>query len=335
MNNSDEIPLPKRVAIIYTDVKREYFLTEEEFITEKDPDVYASEVLKYVHKLRIGAEIFPCDDNIAENLQKYRPDLALNFVDSVRGHSWLGSSIIGLLEILDIPYTGAGNLGWSIGTNKYVMYKLMESNGIPIPHHQLLSSPFEMIDPKLRYPLFPKLNMEHSSIGIDENNICQNERELKLKVKDLIEKFKQPILIDEFISGIEVTAAVLESKNTKVYAVQRITGDDKSNDVVTFDKKWNNYLEMSYIKYDAPNLNEYVKLAFDVLKMSDYARIDLRIDASGRFYFIDPNANPFFGPPKETHATYSIILDMYGIDFEETLKRIFINTMRDARNIQE
>jgi hypothetical protein len=66
--------------------------------------------------------------------------------------------------------------------------------------------------------------------------------------------------------------------------------------------------------------------------MSDYARIDIRIDAAGRFYFIDPNCNPFFGPVKETHATYSIILDMYGIDFSETLKRIFINTLKDAKN---
>ena len=75
-----------------------------------------------------------------------------------------------------------------------------------------------------------------------------------------------------------------------------------------------------------------VKTKAWALKMSDYARIDLRIDAAGRIYVIDPNCNPFFGPPKETHATYSIILDMYGIDFTETLKRIFVNTIRDYQN---
>jgi hypothetical protein len=100
---------------------------------------------------------------------------------------------------------------------------------------------------------------------------------------------------------------------------------------MTFDKKWKNWMNIGYVKYDAPGLKEYVKKAFDVLKMSDYARIDVRIDNAGRFYFIDPNANPFFGPPAETHATYSIILDMYGISFEETLKRLFLNTARDAK----
>lgn len=332
MITAEEPPLPKKVAIIYSDVKREFFTTEEEYLAEEDADVYAKDIAKYVSKLGIDVTTFACDSNIASNLKSYDPCMVLNLVDSVRGQTNLGSSIIGLLEILNIPYTGAGTLGWSIGTNKFVMYKLMESAGIPIPNHQLVSSYTEMIDPSLRYPLFPKLNVEHSSIGIDENSICENERELRSKVKELIEKYKQPVLIDEFIAGIEVTAAVLESVNTKVYTVQRKTGSDTREDVMTFDKKWKNWQNINYEKYDAPMLKEYVKKTFDVLKMSDYARIDVRIDAAGRFYFIDPNANPFFGPPDETHATYSIILDMYGISFEETLKRIFINTIKDAKN---
>lgn len=323
--------LPKKVAIIYSDVKRKYFTTNDEYLSEEGADIYASSIATYVNKLGIDVVCFACDKDVSLNLKKYKPSMVLNLVDSVRGKSYLGASIIGLLEILNIPYTGAGTLGWSIGTNKFVMYQLMQSNGIPVPNHQLVTTHYEMIDPELRYPLFPKLNIEHSSIGIDENSICENERQLRSKLKDLIQKYKQPILIDEFIAGIEVTSAVLDSINTKVYSVQRKTGSGTKEDVMTFDKKWKHWENIEYIKYDAPTLKEYVKKAFDVLKMSDYARVDIRIDASGRFYFIDPNCNPFFGPVKETHSTYSIILDMYGIDFCETLKRIFINTLKDAR----
>lgn len=332
MSNNEELPLPKKVAIIYSDVKREYFTTEDEYISEVGADIYANDIAQYVLKMGIDVVCFACDDHVADNLKSYKPCMVLNLVDSVRGQSNLGSSIIGLLEILGIPYTGAGTLGWSIGTNKYLMYQLMQANGIPVPNHQLITNYNDMIDPVLRYPLFPKLNVEHSSIGIDQNSICENEKQLKFKVKELIEKYKQPVLIDEFIAGIEVTAAVLESVNTKVYSVTRSTTNETREDVMTFDKKWKNWDNIIYEKYDAPNLKEYVKKTFDVLKMSDYARIDVRIDAAGRFYFIDPNANPFFGPVKETHATYSIILDMYGIDFTETLKRIFTNTLNDAKS---
>ncbi|MFA6185531.1 MAG: hypothetical protein WC720_05305 [Candidatus Shapirobacteria bacterium] len=320
-----------KIAIIYTDVKRKYFQNKEDFITEEHADLYANDIAAYVSKLKISVETFPCDDNIAFNLKKYKPDMAINLVDSIRGKSWLGSSIIGLLEILNIPYTGAGALGWSIGSNKFVMYKLMETNGIPVPNHQLMSNHFEMINPTLRYPLFPKLNIEHSSIGIDENSICENEKELRAKLKDLFKKHKQDVLVDEFIAGIEVTSAVLDGINTKVYTVQRKTMGDTKEDIMTFEKKWKNWDNIIYEKYDAPKLKEYVKKTFDILKMSDYARIDTRIDASGRLYVIDPNCNPFFGPAKETHATYSIILDMYGIDFIETLKRIISNTINDAK----
>jgi len=329
---TDNPTLPQKVAIIYSDVKREYFLTEDEYISEEGADIYANDIAKYVNKLGIDVICLPCDNEIAINLKKYQPSMVLNLVDSVRGQSNLGSSIIGLLEILNIPYTGAGALGWSIGTNKFLMYQLMQSNGIPVPTHQLISDPHEMIDPSLRYPLFPKLNIEHSSIGIDENSICENEKQLRFKVKELMDKFKQPILVDEFIAGIEVTSSVLDCINLKVYSVQRKTAGETKEDVMTFDKKWKNWENIEYEKYDAPNIREYVKKTFDVLKMSDYARIDLRIDGAGRIYLIDPNCNPFFGPSKETHSTYSIILDMYGIDFTETLKRIFTNTTKDYQN---
>lgn len=326
----DPLPLPKKVAILYSDVKREYFRTEEAYLSEEGADLYAQEVANYVAKMNIEVETIAGDDNMAKNIQQYNPDMAINLVDSVRGDSSLGSAVPGVLEVLHIPYTGAGTLGWALGTNKFLMYQLLQSAGVPVPTHQLVTSSSDMIDPELRYPLFPKLNYEHSSIGISDDSICKNERELRAKLKDLLTTYKQPVLIDEFIAGIEVTASVLDGLNTKVYAVQRKVGSG-TEDVVTFDKKWRDWLDMSYIKYEDPVLKNYVKEAFNILKMSDYARIDIRIDAAGRYYFIDPNANPFFGPPKETHATYSMILDMYGVSFEETLKRMFINTLVDAR----
>jgi D-alanine-D-alanine ligase len=326
----EPLPLPKKVAILYSDVKREYFKTEEMYLSEEGADLYAEQVAKYVSKMGIEVVTIAGDDQMATNLQKFNPDMAMNLIDSVRGESTLGSSIPGVLEVLHIPYTGAGTLGWALGTNKFLMYQLLQSNGLPVPTHQLVSSSSDMIDPELRYPLFPKLNYEHSSIGIAEDSICKNERELRAKLKDLFTTYKQPVLIDEFIAGIEVTASVLDGLNTKVYAAQRKVGEG-IEDVVTFDKKWRDWLTLSYTKYEDPVLKNYVKQAFDILKMSDYARIDIRVDAAGRYYFIDPNANPFFGPPQETHATFSMILDMYGVSFEETLKRMFMNTLQDAR----
>ena len=83
------------------------------------------------------------------------------------------------------------------------------------------------------------------------------------------------------------------------------------------------------MKYDDPILKEYVKRAFEVTGMYDYGKFDIRLDQSGRYFFIDTNCNPAFGP-KELDVALSVILDMYGISFYEILKRLLLNTVRDA-----
>ena len=337
---SDEDPLglvqensffPRKIAILYSDDRREYFRTEEEYLTEAGSREYAEHVAVYVRKLGIESEVFVGNETLAEKLAKYEPSMAFNLVDTVRGEPALAPAVPGLLELLHIPYTGTGIFGLSLSANKYVMCQLMRTNGIPVPSHQLFTTASDMIDPALRYPLFPKLNSEHSSVGVAENNVCENERELRAKMKEMFEMYRQPILVDEFISGKELTISILDGVNKKVYAVERYSGDDSEHNIVTFDKKWVNFLDMSYSKFEDDDLRDYTKEAFDVLKMSDYARFDVRMDGAGRYYFIDPNPNPYFGPPKETHASYTIVLDMYGVEFKEVLKRMIQNTARDAK----
>ena len=85
-----------------------------------------------------------------------------------------------------------------------------------------------------------------------------------------------------------------------------------------------------YTKYEDSLLKEYVKKAFEVTSMYDYGKFDVRLDQSGRFFFIDTNCNPAFGP-KELDVSLSVILDLYGISFYEILKRLILNTVRDAR----
>jgi len=225
MPNGDQtvpIALPQKVAILFSDVKREYFPSEEAYLTEKDADVYADEVAKYVVKMGIDVALFPGNEAVVNKLKNFRPDLVINLVDSVRGDETLNASVPGMLEMLHLPYTGSGILGQSLNTNKYLTYQLLQNGGIPVPHHQLVTQPNQLIDPVLRYPLFAKLNNMHSSIAIDDNNICQNERELRLKLKELYEQYHQSMLVDEFIAGKEVTVPVLDGLNTKVYPAERI-----------------------------------------------------------------------------------------------------------------
>ena len=76
-------------------------------------------------------------------------------------------------------------------------------------------------------------------------------------------------------------------------------------------------------------LKEYVKKAFEITRMADYGKFDVRIDSSGRYFFLDCNTNPAFGP-KELDCAIANILDLYSISFTEILKRLLLNTIKET-----
>jgi D-alanine-D-alanine ligase len=266
------------------------------------------------------------------HLRKDKPEMVINLVDSVKGDETLASAIPGVLELLDIPYTGADVLGLSLDTNKFLIKKLLEQNGVPIPHYQLFNTPVDYLEASLRFPLITKLNAIHGAVEITPDAISENEKHLRERLRFLIHTYKQPVLAEEFIVGREITAILLEGMNKKVYLAEKVFSNSGDKYVyTTFEDQWflPGWEVHPYQKYEDPILKEYVKKAFDVTKMYDYGKFDIRIDQSGRYFFIDTNCNPAFGP-KELDVAFSVILDLYGISFYEILKRLLLNTVRDS-----
>lgn len=330
--NEAEYELPKKVAIIYSDVKREYFPTESQFITEKDADKDAELIGRYLETLGINVLLYPGNAELPAHLRKDEPELVINLVDSVKGDESLSSAIPGVLELLDLPYTGADILGLSLDTNKFLVKKLLQQNGIPVPHYQLFNTPGDYLEPTLRFPLISKLNAIHGAVEITQEAVSEQEKHLRERLRFLIQTYNQPVLVEEFIVGREITAILLEGMNKKVYLAEKVFLESEDRYLfTTFEDQWISKGETAfhYEKFDDPILKEYVKKTFDVTKMYDYGKFDIRLDQSGRYFFVDTNCNPAFGP-KELDVALSVILDKYGISFYEILKRLLLNTVRDA-----
>jgi len=323
---------PRKVGIVFSDVKREYFPTKAQYQTEKDAKKDAWVVAKYLEKMNITPLLYSGDASLPQKLKKDKPDMVINLVDSFKGQEDLSSVIPAVLELLEIPYTGADILGLSLDTNKFLIKKLLLQNGIPVPNHQLFNTPYDILDSTLRFPLISKLNGIHGAVEITSDSVSETEKHLRNRLKSLISAYKQPILVEEFIVGREVTAILLEGLNKKVYLAEKVfTKPAEKYIFATFEDQWldKGYHGFHYAKYNDPVLREYVKRAFDVVKMYDYGKFDIRIDQSGRYFFIDSNCNPAFGP-KELEVAISAILDLYGVTFPEILKRLLINTVRDS-----
>ncbi|MFH1896193.1 MAG: hypothetical protein ABH814_01810 [bacterium] len=111
--------LPKKVGILYSDVKREYFPTEEQFITEKSAKSDAEAIAEYLIKLGVKAELYPGNPKALEKLRQDKPNMVINLAASVRGQEFLAATIPATLELFEIPYPGAGMLGESLAYNKF------------------------------------------------------------------------------------------------------------------------------------------------------------------------------------------------------------------------
>lgn len=329
-NNQPDFP--QKIGIIYSEVKREYFPSEAQYLTEKDAYHDAQLIAGHINKLGIKAFLYPGNPELPEKLRRDQPEMVLNLVDSVKGSEYLSSAIPAVLELLEIPYTGSGILGKSLDCNKFLVKKLLQQNGIPTPHYQLFSTANDLIDPILRFPLISKLNEIHGGVEITRKAISENEKELRERLKFLINTYQQPALVEEFIVGREITAILLEGLKKKVYLAEKVFHKSGQKYLfVTFEDQWlkSKKAPFVYQRYDDPILREYVKKAFEVTKVADYVKFDVRVDEAGRYFFLDCNSNPAFSP---TDTAISSILGLYGIFFSQILKRLILNTLRDQED---
>lgn len=325
--------LPKFIGIIHSDAKREYFPTEEQFISEASAEEDAKITGSYLEKLGVKIKLYPGNSDLPKSLEDDKPEMLFNLVDSVRGREDLASTIPALLELMGVPFSGSGMFGLSINYNKYFTKKLLEVVGLPVPRYQLFSTPTDAIDSQLKYPLIVKLNEIHGSVGIDYTSVVEDEKSLRTKMKELMALYKQPIIAEEFIVGREITCILLEGTNKKVYSAEKILPENPNSKykLASFSYQWIDKNPAKYVKHEGGDLlRGYIKDAFEILKLDGFAKFDLRLDESGRYYFIDCNANPAFGPVELGIATSSIC-ELYGIPFEEILRRIIENARKDKR----
>ncbi len=332
--NGHKIPPVKKVAIIYSFAKREFFPTEQQYITEASAYDDAVFIGKELEKLGIEVAIIPANDSIIQELSTNKPEVVFNLVDSIKGNEYLSATIPGILDMMDIPFTGSGLLGLALCYNKFLIKKLLQTAGIPVPNFQLFHTSNDKLDIDLRFPLISKLNEIHGAVEINKDAVSENEKQLRDRLAYLIKTYNQPVIVEEFIAGREITAYVLQGNVTKIYFAEKVFNkpDDKYI-FATFDDQWGacssdkSTWPYVYTKYDDTLLKDYVRKAFEITDMLDYAKYDVRLDASGRYYFIDSNANPAFGPKELNTSMGLIIQELYGVAFSEILRRLINNTL--------
>lgn len=157
------------------------------------------------------------DATLPGRLAEENPDICFNLAEGLGGDA-REAQIPALLEMLNIPYTGSRVLANAIGLDKTMTKRIWRDCGLPTARFQEFVSGKESFDSDLRFPLFVKPSREGTGMGMDSGSIVRDEAQLIQRVQWVIHTYKQPALVEEYLSGREFTVGILGRKDAALYS---------------------------------------------------------------------------------------------------------------------
>jgi len=237
-------------------------------------------------------------------VMEIKPDLVFNLTEHFKGNRRQDANIAGLLELLDIPFTGSGAEGLLLCRDKVTAKRLLGYHRIRLPHFFSVPMGAFKIPKRLYYPLMVKPALEDGSDGISLASIVRDAEELKTRITMIHDRMNQPALCEEYIEGREIYVGLTGNERLNAYPAREIRfgkTEDGGPQIATAKVKWDEEYRkkwaIEYVHADLPpNLERLVarasKRIYRVLQIRDYGRIDLRLTASGEVVFIEANPNP-------------------------------------------
>ena len=157
------------------------------------------------------------DSNLPYALKAAKPDICFNIAEGLGGDA-REAQIPALLELLKIPYTGSRVLTNAIALDKTLTKRIWRDRRLPVAPFQEFITGEEPLRPDLRFPLFVKPAREGTGMGVDVHAIVNDEGELRERARYVISMYKQPALVETYLSGREFTVAVMGRTDSRLYS---------------------------------------------------------------------------------------------------------------------
>jgi D-alanine-D-alanine ligase len=290
-----------------------------------DSDITVNAIVAALESAGHRATFLEGDLSLAEKLPRLRPDICFNISEGHWGDS-RESHVPGILEMLRIPYTGSGVLTLALTLDKAMTKRVLSFHGLPTPAFQVFERADEPLDSDLRFPLFVKPLREGTGMGITGESIVHSEQALRAQLADQLTRYRQPILVERFIRGREVTVGLIGNLTGPV--ARRVPRDDRA-DRVFEGLRFLPPLEVDFASYPASEGGVYTNrmktdwahdfhylcpapiepqllreldwlaaAVFRVTGCADVARVDFRLDADDgdQPYILEVNPLPGLYP---------------------------------------
>ncbi len=240
-----------------------------------------------------------------ENILQTNVDIVFNIAEGRGTYRSREAQIPSILEMLGIPYSGADPECLALCLDKPTTKKLVSFEGVTTPAWYMIKNANELDSlpwGKIIFPLIIKPAYEGSSKGVRLNSIARSKQEACKIAGKIIDLYKQPVMLEDFVNGDEVTVGIVGNSPPKIVGMMRILPRKRTDYFVyslEVKRDWR-----SQVDYECPTKLDSTVLeniaaaslkAYTMLECRDFARVDFRIGVDGTPYFIEINPLPGLG----------------------------------------
>lgn len=251
---------------------------------------------------------FDNHETLIDDLRDDPPDLVLNFCDTgFRNNTYRELNVPALLEILDIPYTGAGPIGMTLSTDKSLVRAMAQNDGIPVPNELFVDLNADPLVLPNVFPAFIKPNFSDGSFGITEDSVVHDAAQAERQLLWLRDTLARPqALIQDYLTGNEYTVGLIGNPDGGFTVLPPLMVDYSGLEkglppIMPYASKadpdspyWQElrYKPAALDEINHAKLVDYAARLFRRLGYRDYARFDFRCGADGEPRLLEPNHNP-------------------------------------------
>lgn len=255
-----------------------------------------------VRTIGIWDEPGPIIDEIKAN----PPDVVFNLTEHFNAVSAFDRNVAGLLEMMDVPYTGSSPTGLTLCKNKGMAKEILAYHKIRVPNFAIFPPGSTIKRPKLlTFPLFIKPLKEEASYGISQGSFVETDDAFEERIRFIHERMHQEALAEEYIDGRELYVSILGNERLRVFPFREVIFGEVPEGkpkFATFKAKWDDAYRARWgIKnvFAEPLLNgmeqritKICRAVYRALRIRGYGRIDLRLTQEKEVVILEANPNP-------------------------------------------
>jgi D-alanine-D-alanine ligase len=264
--------------------------------------------------------------------EEWKPHIAFNLLEAFDDITIFDQNVVSHLELLKLSYTGCNPRGLLLARDKSLSKKLLAFHRIPVPEFEVfrIGRPVKL-SKRLAYPLIVKSLTQEASIGISQASVVDSDEKLKERVLFIHQSIGTAAIVEQYVEGRELYVGIVGNQTLQSLPVWELYFNnlpEGAKRIATDRVKWSVKYQQKYGIDSGPatelpeavcdKIQHVCKRAYRALEMSGYARIDLRLDGTGKVWVLEANPNPQIAKGED----FADSAEKAGISYESLLQRI-------------